>query len=83
LLAQPLAAAYVGLAEATFRRGVAQGFWPRPLKIKRRRLWDRRMLDGRIDALSNLITAPEPAPEPIRQRTVTLPPQPKRQHVLR
>ena len=89
LLSLPLAAAFVGVSEASYRRGVAQGFWPRPLKItnkprgkRGRTLWDRRVLEARVDELSGLITAADPAPLPIRH-IVTLPPAPKRKHVLR
>jgi hypothetical protein len=83
LLSLPLAAAYVGISEGLFRRGVEARVWPRPIRFRRRKLWDRRMLDAKVDALSNLITAPEPSPEPPRQPIETFPPAPKRKHVLR
>lgn len=83
LLSQPLAAAFVGVSEATFRRGVAARFWPRPIRVHRRTLWDRRVLEARVDELSGLITAADPTPLPIRHTILTLPPAPKRKHILR
>lgn len=53
LLAQPLAAAYVGISEGLFCVGVNSGLWPQPLTIHSRKVWDRAALDRRVDAIGH------------------------------
>ncbi|MSP83752.1 MAG: hypothetical protein EXQ94_12755 [Alphaproteobacteria bacterium] len=48
------AAQYVGLSISTFNRLVAEGILPAPLHFGRRRVWDRRLLDTVLDALSGV-----------------------------
>lgn len=53
-----LAAAYVGLSAAAFRRSVDVGHYPAPLKDGRRKQWDRRALDVAVDQRSGLSSPP-------------------------
>jgi hypothetical protein len=48
-MASDLASAYVGLGETNFLAGVKRGDWPEALKLGKRRLWDRVMLDEAVD----------------------------------
>lgn len=45
------AAAYIGLGVTFFDEKVAEGVFPKPLEIGRRKLWDRRDLDAAFDIL--------------------------------
>jgi predicted DNA-binding transcriptional regulator AlpA len=45
------AAAYMGMAESTFHKLVAQGVFPPPIKLGGMRLWDRLKLDAAFDNL--------------------------------
>lgn len=45
----PVAAAYVGVSENTFRRQVAAGVWPQPTDVEGIKLWDRKALDEAFD----------------------------------
>jgi predicted DNA-binding transcriptional regulator AlpA len=60
LLSDDLAAAYVGLSVTTFRERVGLGKLPKPVRIGKRTLWDRRMLDRQVDALSGLLQHSRP-----------------------
>lgn len=88
LMAMPIAAAYLGISEGMFRRGVNGALWPRALTINRRKLWDRKLLDAKVDELSNIIVlkAQARAEEKIKQRLEpqpARPPRAKQGHVLR
>jgi prophage regulatory protein len=51
-LCEPLAAAYCGISETSFRTEVREGRAPRPIRITRgRQIWDRSHLDQWIDQL--------------------------------
>ena len=50
-LSRTEAAAYVGLGVSFFDEEVAEGLFPRPLQIGRRKLWDRHDLDAAFDML--------------------------------
>ena len=67
LLAAAEAAAYVGLGETSFLAGVKRGDWPPPFSLHRRKLWDRLMLDERVDQLGGRL-----APEDSREWMETL-----------
>jgi predicted DNA-binding transcriptional regulator AlpA len=47
------AAAYLGMAESTFHKLVAQGVFPPPIKLGGMRLWDRLKLDTAFDNLKS------------------------------
>lgn len=47
------AAAYLGMAESTFHKLVAQGVFPPPIKLGGMRLWDRLKLDAAFDNLKS------------------------------
>jgi predicted DNA-binding transcriptional regulator AlpA len=49
------AAAYVGLGVTFFDEKVAEGVLPKPLKIGKRKLWDRRELDAAFDKLKGSV----------------------------
>ena len=51
LMSEEQAAAYVSLSLNTFRAGVGE-LWPKAIRIRRRKLYDRRALDRAVDALS-------------------------------
>ncbi len=60
-LSSPLAAAYVGEGETTFRASVKKGKWPPPRKIGAKDgkdIWDRHLLDQTYDEISGLDPAP-------------------------
>jgi predicted DNA-binding transcriptional regulator AlpA len=65
------AAAYLGVPVAVFRREVAAGTWPQPVRRGARAgasrggvlTWDRKMLDAVADAMASL---PDQAPAPSR-----------------
>ena len=58
LMKAPLAAAYVGVSETSFRSLVDEGYIKRPKRIKGHVLWDRMDLD---DYSNNLPQEGEPA----------------------
>ena len=49
------AAAYVGLGVTFFDQKVREGALPKPLKIGKRKLWDRRELDAAFDKLKDSV----------------------------
>ena len=49
------AAAYVGLGVTFFDQKVREGVLPKPLKIGKRKLWDRRELDAAFDKLKGSV----------------------------
>lgn len=51
LLGAELAAAYCGISKSTFVARVGFGQLPAPVRLGRRSLWDRQILDRFIDAL--------------------------------
>ena len=51
LMSEEQAAAYVSLSLNTFRAGVGE-LWPKAIRIRRRKLYDRRALDRAVDALA-------------------------------
>jgi len=55
LLSAPLAAAYLSLATRTFEYKWRAGELPEPLRIGRRLVWDRKVLDNYVDLLSGLV----------------------------
>lgn len=58
-----MAAAYLSLAARTFEYKWRAGEMPAPLRIGRRLLWDRKVLDLYVDELSELIPKPPPMPK--------------------
>lgn len=54
------AADYLGISRTTFLAQVAEGRWPPPKREGRLTLWDRALLDARVDQDSG-ITAPSRA----------------------
>lgn len=54
LLSQKLAAAYLGLSDRAFETYWRQGIIPKPHRLGRRVLWDRKRLDQYVDELSQL-----------------------------
>ena len=54
LLALELAARYVGLSPAAFRKAVSEGRYPAPIADGRRRQWDIKALDAALDRRSGL-----------------------------
>jgi predicted DNA-binding transcriptional regulator AlpA len=48
------AAAYVGVSARKFDELVADGRMPKPVRIDGRRIWDRRALDQKFDALGGI-----------------------------
>lgn len=53
LMSRDEAAKYAGISATLFSELVDEGLMPRPIKIRRRVLWDIRRLDAAIDALSD------------------------------
>lgn len=53
-LSREEAAAYVGLSPSAFSDRVQAETFPKPLKLGRRSVWDRRALDLALDRLSGL-----------------------------
>ncbi len=51
LMSAPSAGAYLGIHEYTFLAGVGT-VWPEPVRLGRRKLWDRRALDRAVEALA-------------------------------
>ena len=51
LLSAPTAGAYLGIHEFTFRAGVGT-IWPEPMRVGRRKLWDRLAPNRAVGALS-------------------------------
>lgn len=51
LLSAAAAGTYLRIHEFTFRAGVGT-IWPEPVRIGRRKLWDRLALNGAVGALS-------------------------------
>lgn len=49
------AAAYVGLGVTFFDQKVREGVLPKPLKIGKRKLWDRHELDDAFDKLNDSV----------------------------
>lgn len=58
LLSQAAAAAYIGVSERTFEKHWRAGAMPKPHRIGRRLLWDRKLLDLWVDELSGILPAP-------------------------
>jgi len=54
LLSAPMAAAYLSIGMRTFEHRWRAHLLPAPHRIGRRLLWDRKMLDAFVDALSEL-----------------------------
>ena len=54
LIGEEAAAAYLGLSKSTFRRRWSPGELPQPHRIGGRLLWDVRLLDRYVDALSGI-----------------------------
>ena len=54
LMGVELAAGYFGISERSFERQLLNAAFPQPIKIGRRSLWDRKVLDIFIDELSGL-----------------------------
>lgn len=52
LLSVDLAPRYLGIGKTSFEAGVQRGDWPKPLWLGRRKVWDRTMLDDRVDQLA-------------------------------
>jgi predicted DNA-binding transcriptional regulator AlpA len=52
-LSRIVAATYIGLSPSLFDQLVADGRMPKPARIGRRCLWDRRCIDRALDALFN------------------------------
>lgn len=63
LFSAPMAAAYLSLGVRTFEYKWRSFVLPQPHRIGRRLLWDRKLLDLYVDALSDLL--PEP---PVKRR---------------
>lgn len=56
LIDESSAAAYLGRSRTRFRDQVAAGALPQPItRNGNRRLWDKRLLDRYVDALSGLV----------------------------
>ena len=51
LMSATHAGAYLGIHEMTFQQGVGS-IWPEPMRIGRRKLWDRAALDRSVEALA-------------------------------
>lgn len=54
LLSEDQAAAYLGISKTGFRQRWQKAELPQPHRIGQRLLWDRRLLDRYVDALSGL-----------------------------
>lgn len=52
LLSAPLAAAYIGISPRSFDKLWRAAKLPHPIKIGRRLLWDRKVLDVHFDGVS-------------------------------
>ena len=50
LLSATHAGAYLGIHEMTFQQGVGS-IWPEPVRVGRRKLWDRAALDQAVERL--------------------------------
>ena len=60
LLDEPTAAAYLGIGKTGFRmRWKDRKELPQPHRIGERLLWDRKLLDRYVDALSGIEAEPE------------------------
>ncbi len=59
LLDEPTAAAYLGIGMTRFRMRWQGRELPQPHKDGRRLLWDRKLLDRYVDAISGLDAEPE------------------------
>lgn len=57
LLSEGEAARYLGLSPTNFRARWEAKSFPQPHRIGKRLLWDKRLLDRYVDALSGLGTA--------------------------
>jgi predicted DNA-binding transcriptional regulator AlpA len=53
-LSRTEAARYAGISPAFLDRLVAEGRMPRPARLGRRSLWDRRRIDAALDAIFNV-----------------------------
>ena len=51
LMSATHAGAYLGIHEFTFQAGVGT-VWPEPVRVGRRKLWDRLALDRAVEALA-------------------------------
>lgn len=51
------AASYVGVSAGTFDSLVKLGQMPKPIRLKRRKVWDHAALDQAIDGLSGISSA--------------------------
>lgn len=56
LLSAEFAASYVGIGETSFLAGVSRGDWPKPLRLGRRTVWDRAVLDERVDQIGGRLS---------------------------
>jgi predicted DNA-binding transcriptional regulator AlpA len=54
LLSADFAAAYMGIGETFFLDCVSKHTLPAPVRLGRRKLWDRHMLDQCVDAMIGL-----------------------------
>lgn len=59
LLDEDTAAAYLGIGATRFRMRVQKKELPQPHRDGRRLLWDRKLLDRYVDALSGIDAQPE------------------------
>ncbi len=62
LFNQDMAAAYLGISSRHFERQWRKYIFPQPLRIGRRLLWDRKMLDLLVDILSDIEEGAKPEP---------------------
>lgn len=58
MFGQGVAAAYLGVSERTFEAQWRAGTLPEPLRLGRRLLWDRKLLDRWADQTSGLAGHP-------------------------
>jgi excisionase family DNA binding protein len=61
LLSIDLAAAYLSISPRALEKLWRTGRLPAPHRLGRRVLWDRKLLDGFVDVLSKLDSAPDDA----------------------
>ena len=59
LLSKPIAATYLGISERTFDRLKSASNFPDPIRIGRRRLWDRIAIDQYFDELIESLKPPK------------------------
>ena len=52
-LSREAAAQYIGISVGKFDQMIADGRMPKPVRIDRRNVWDRRALDQAFDALGD------------------------------